>query len=40
VIVEIISCIISTKFLNGNAKLSGNHFAKIGEDIPNDNFIF
>ena len=30
VIVEIISCIISTKFLDGYAKLSGNYFAKKG----------
>jgi len=35
VIVEIIPCIIGTKFFDGFAKLSGNYFTKMGQDSPN-----
>ena len=40
VIVEIISCIISPKFLDRGAKLSGYHFAKIRQESPNCSLIF
>jgi len=40
VIIEIIFCIINSKFLYRRTKLSGNHFAKIGQDSTNCSFLF